>query len=196
MKLVRELYGDERQLIVSENIIEHGFYFGDNQCDLLSNAPEEVFEDYLKEREDYDILFFHDFLRSQGHEYYLLERDTNICKDAIVTSLNEYKFLFNSNDESYYEHNGDIGYDEIVYLDWYDGHNFRQIDIDDEIIDLEKLDTRIEGYEQHATHQYDLYKSEDGTLYLHDNSYYQGQLGSVEEISEEELKERFDYELD
>jgi len=197
MKLVQEKYGDEKQLIVSEGIIQHGICFGDNQCDLLSDAPKEVFEAYLVEKAEYDTpYFFHDYLAENGYDYMLLPNENNITDETAKTWIADYKYWYNSYEDSYSESEGILSYEEMTFLEYWDGHNTKQVDIDDEIIDLVKIESQIDGYNFSPTHQYDLYKTEDGILYLHENNYYQGDLGAIEEVSEDLLKERFDYSIE
>jgi hypothetical protein len=91
----------------------------------------------------------------------------------------------------------EINYEECNYIEWWNGHNIEQFEITDEIIDLERIEPNLKEIEENKAlfGQYDLYKDQEGNLYLHWLSYYKGNLGEVEEITEQELQERFNYKL-
>lgn len=195
MLLVTESYGENLQLVVSEDMVKHGFDFGD-QDNLLTDAGEDVFNKYLEERDnENEGLTFWEFLDNLGIQYKTFSNEHYYDYDDIEKDTQTYKYFYNSFENELVAASDLLSYEECYFLEYWDGHNNKQIELEDGGINLEKIESDLEGFKEHKTYQYDLYKDDKGTLYLNLNSYYQGELGSAEEVTEEELKERFNYDV-
>lgn len=194
MKLVSICMGEDyNEVVVSEDMIKHGVFFGE-QCDLLTNADEEVFNEYLQEKEEDYLLSFMNFLDDKGIKYRSFSSEEFTEYEDIEADTEVYKYYYSYFDDKLLESKDALNFEEVKYIEYWDGHNWRQKEIESET-DLEKIESDIGGYEQHRTGQHNLYKDNNGTLYLEYESYYQGCLGTVREIDEEDLKELFDYDI-
>lgn len=188
-KLVNGLYESNKTFITDEDNILKGFYL-DNDNYLLTNIDEKTYEDFVLQQKNHcEYNNFSSYLDHLGIEYISLPSEKYVDEETVNEWLNEYKYCYY--DHSLYDSSFPFG-DYVEYYEYYDGHNWKQIEL--EILDdVDKIDSGIE-YDKYG--QSNLYKSlYNDTLYLNYVSLFIGNLGDVQEITTEELKERFDYEL-
>jgi hypothetical protein len=196
MKLVQEKYGDERKFIVSEGLINHGINFGEND-NFLTDADEEKHIEFLDSLErNEEELTFKEWLEEKGIGcQYISETCTSM--EEVSDLIRSHKYFYDDYNRELQKSKEILNNEECNYLEYWNGHDTRQIEIDDEIIDLKKIESNIEENEQSGNKlgQYNLYKDKEDNLYLHWESYFQGDLGEVEDITEKDLEERFNYTL-
>lgn len=211
MKVVSNLYHNEdTQYIVSDDMILEGIWFGDNNHVLF--ADEELIEEHkkwLKMREDdniedsYEVNTFEQYMnnvyegncsyRTLGTEEYYSEAELKEIQEQYPYAVNSYNDDEIVNTKDFFD-----SFETEYYIQYWNGSNTIQKEVqilyeDDEI---EIIETNLDYYKNNKTGQYDLYKI-DGELTLVYNSYYQGELSTVEEIgvTAQELKEKFNYDL-
>jgi hypothetical protein len=195
MKLVQEAYGNERKFIVSDDMVKRGFDCSSNN-DVLTDADETVFKEFCKLHED-------DMLTSSYKEHledkkinnqYLPEKYIEFEEMEKLTK--EYKYFYDDANCEYMESKYILDFPQYNFLEYWSGNDWEQIELCDDIIDLTLIEKNIEEKENHSMFgQYNLYKDVEDNLYVNWESYYQGNLGSVEEITEDELKDRFNYTI-
>jgi hypothetical protein len=196
MKLVQEKYGDERKFIVSDSLVKRGFDFTNNQ-DILTDADEEIYKEYLK-RNNNKLISEHysNFLENKRISYSYIP-EFYISIEEIKALISKWKYFLDDENNEYMESSKILEYEECNFLEWWNGHENKQKELIDDITDLECISTQLEEKEKNKAlfGQYDLYKDQENNYYLYWNSYYQGNLGSVEDITLEGIEERFDFDI-
>lgn len=194
MKLVQQKFRDEKKMIVSENIIKRGFDFESNQ-DLLTNADKENYIDFLVLSQTNE-LNFREYLEMYNIDYnYLPECYFSI--EEIKKLAEKYKYFFDDDNNEFIKTIDILECEECNFIEYWNGHDIEQVEIEDDVIDIDLIASHIEEVQENKAlfGHYNLYKDQEDNLYLHWFSYYQGNLGEVEEITENELEERFNYKL-
>lgn len=196
MLLVSKMYSeDSKDLVVSNDAVVYGYYIADNN-DFFTDAEPSVFQEYRYKVETEEFIgSYKDYLEELDIKYERFPFECYVSTEEFEKTTKEWKYYYNSFSDEILK-SDDNYYNEIIYLEYWDGHNWVREELGTCIEELESIETDIGGYEQHKVGQYDLYKKEDGTLLLVYSSYYQGSLDYVEcDITEEELFERFEYKL-
>lgn len=201
MKLVTKLYDENsRGIVVKDDMIEVGYYFSDSS-DLATDADLNVFAEFEKQRDDENnedpIRYFPQYLEEMNIEFSYMPSEKYATVSEVEKLLGLYKYYYNSFDDSLDTIENNFYMDEVQYLNYHDGHNWVQEELDG-VEDIELIDSDIDSRENNQKNrgQYDLYRKEDGTLLLVFSSFYAGTLDYVEEeITENELIERFEYQL-
>ena len=194
-KLVNAPYENMEDFIVEDEKIIEGYYF-DNESALLTNADESVFKDFILQRDDSEYDSFESYLDYLGIDYMILPTMKYEDEETVSQWTYQYKFCYSySFDNFSYSRDFTFG-EEVTYYQFYDGHNLIQMTIEC-IDDLEKIESHINWSDDSPyTGSYNLYKSlNNGTLYLDYITNFIDDLGTVEETTKEDLRERFDYEL-
>lgn len=193
-KLVSALYEDEIEFVTGEKNISKGFYFYDDN-EILTNADKKIFEEFIFQLEDDDCKYgtFEHYLDYLNIDYLVLPSEEYVSEDAINEWIKDYKYYYSKSNNSFHDSDCCLG-DCVEYYEFYNGHNWKQIELEclDELALVDcNIDYSLKNYEQ-----CDLYKSlYNNTLYLYYSSNFIGDLGYVEEITKEDLKERFNYKL-
>ena len=212
MKVVSNLYHNEGiKYIVSDDIVKQGIYFGNNNHVLF--ADKELIEEHkkwLKMRENsdiedsYELDNFEEYMTNiyEGDCYYkLLNTDLYYSKEELKEIQEQYPYTVDSYNDSEIINTEDFfnGFEIENYIEYWNngGSTQKEIQILYNDNEIEKIDSNLDYYETRKTGQYDLYKI-GGELALVYVSYYQGELSTVEEmdVTAEELKEKFDYDLE
>lgn len=190
-KLVNAPYERGMTFITNEKNILKGSYLDDTNV-LLTNVDKTIFEDFILQREeDGEYHDFGSYLDYLEIDYMILPTEEYVSEENINDWVKEYKYC--SYDNSFYDSYSPFG-DCVEYFEYYNGHNWKQIEVDF-YDDVEKIDSDI-SYPDNKYGQYDLYKSlYNDTLYLNYSSRFIEHLDHAEEVTEEELKEKFNYEL-
>jgi hypothetical protein len=193
MKLVQEKYRNERKFIVSDSTVKRGFDFENSEA-FLTDATQEQYNEYLELAMKEEI-FFREWLENQGIKYTYIP-NTYISIEEMKVLISNYAYFYNDSDE-FIKSSEALECQECNFIEWWNGHRLEQVEVTDEVIELECIDKQLEEREENKAlfGQYDLYKDKEDNYYLHWKSYYQGNLGSVEEITLEGIEERFDYDI-
>lgn len=211
MKVVSKLYYDEDTMyLVSDDTVKQGVWFGDNNHVLFSD--EELIEEHkkwLKIMEDpnnetsWEANNFEKYMSDvyKGDcNYKLLKTDEYYSEEELNELQEQYPYAVDSYNDTEVINTEDFfnGFEIENYIEYWSGSSLvqREVQILYEGDEIEKIATNLDYYDTHKTGQYDLYKI-DGELVLVYSSYYQGDLDFIDEteISAEELKEKFDYDL-
>lgn len=211
MKVISNLYyNEDTKYIVSDDIVKQGICFGDNNHVLF--ADEELIEEHkkwLKMRENsdiedsYELNNFEEYMNNvyEGNcSYRTLATDEYYSEEELKEIQEQYPYTVDSYNDSEIINTEEFfdGFETEYYIQYWNGSNTiqREVQILHENDEIEIIETNLDYYETHKTGQYDLYKIDDELALVY-NSYYQGELSTVEEIgvTPEELKEKFNYDL-
>lgn len=155
-----------------------------NETSWEANNFEKYMSDVYKGDCNYKLL--------KTDEYYS-EEELNELQEQYPYAVDSYNDTEVINTEDFFN-----GFEIENYIEYWSGSSLvqREVQILYEGDEIEKITTNLDYYDTHKTGQYDLYKI-DGELVLVYSSYYQGDLDFIDEteISAEELKEKFDYDL-
>lgn len=197
MKLVREFDHEENVFVVNDHIVKKGIYFDIVNEDLLCNAEPELFEEFLNQRDTEEgKIHFEEYLNEHKIDFKILQTETCIELKTLKEYIAEYKFHYYSEMDSYTDSKDILSYQIETYIEYWDGCNWVQKYVIDNVEDLECIGSNIERVCEKKDHQIDLYKSEDDTLYEAYDSYFQGVLTSATIITEEELMIKYKYKKD
>lgn len=185
--------------IIEKEEIKQGIFFGEND-DILTNAGPEIFEAWQAVKDDIN---FDDFLEENNFNFELgkwehVADDRYYSIEEIDELRSTYKYFYNSFNNEYMTIDNFGLYDYDYYFEFYNGNNYEELKIDllSENIELIESDLNYKDTFK-RTGKYELYKIDD-VLTLIYNSFYRNSMLEIEKeyITEEELKERFDFELE
>lgn len=194
-KLVNAPYENIEDFIVEDEKIIEGYYFCNDDI-LLTNADESVFKDFILQRDYSEYDSFESYLDYLGIDYMILPTMKYEDEETVSQWTYQYEFCYSyAFDYFSYSHDFTFG-EEVTYYEFYDGRNFIQMTIEC-IDDLEKIESNINWSKNNPyTGIYNLYKSLDcSILYLEHITNFVDDLRTVEEITTEDLRERFNYEI-
>lgn len=196
--LVQKKYDNESLMLVSDSILKRGCEFVSGEMLLDFKGYEDKISDIEKilKNDNYStsdaMSYIIDVLENNNISYFDLSCNTNYSIEEIQKFKNDYTHIYISSWGELVDIEDIEGYEEIDYIECLmTNSNYQQIDVD-VISELELIDENIPN-EEYKFGQIDLYFDDKKNLYVHYNSYYMGDLGTVEETTVEELKEKFNY---
>ncbi|MFR2889551.1 MAG: hypothetical protein ACLTDM_15280 [Clostridium butyricum] len=200
MMLVTKAY-DDKHLIVDAEGIKKGLMFSNDFYLLSADAKEKIETDYFVNRDESEEWYYEnkssflEHLFPSGNDYCSLEGGVYYTEDEINKLIKEYPYYVEGYNNDEIGSTEDINYwEKTSYLEYWDGHNNEQMELEDYMYEVEEVADYI--YRENTGHG-TLYKEvESGDLYLDHVSYWQGDLGYAEFVTEEELKREYDYEIE
>ncbi|MDP4147382.1 MAG: hypothetical protein Q8936_23405 [Bacillota bacterium] len=196
MKIVSKVFDkDGKKFLVSESLVKTGYFFGE-QDDMLLNIEkgelQNLLDNYLQLKDEYRSFWIYLTENTTiDMEFMSLPSNRYVSEDTLDSWIEDNKYFYNANDDSINPSSEVKIYQLCDYIEYWNNGNVYQeeVYIEDEYVDL--VESNI--YSDDKTSHIDLYRLLDGSYVINHYSYYQGDLGHCEEISEEELKERYNY---
>lgn len=201
-------YGNNKNIVIyNGSEIEEAVWMQYNMY-VISKVDYEKYKKYLNSITDEDEeMNIYDWLENNDVEY------KNWCEEWIKANKIE-KELENENviidsDNSVFNNNS---FEYSLIYEYWDGSNWKIIELEnpegdsceitDEIGKLGKVAIYTGEYNEYGewgdykTGETEIYKSENNNYYKIYSSYYQGELDEIEEITLDEIKEKFDEDFE
>lgn len=184
MKLVKENDRQNTKFIVSEHLIKRGFDF-ESSNSFFVHGNEYLWENFLEERHKKGDYTFWDYVK-EYKIYHKYVPNKYITTEEMKTLIPEFKYFWDDEIDELISAEDVLDYDKCNFLEYYNGNDLEQIEIQDEIISLSliKSNLKFKNFSKNKIGQYNLYKDNDDKMYLYWNSYFTNDLGKVEEVTE------------
>lgn len=197
--IVKRLYNENDEMVViSENLLEKGYYFGESQSFLIDKKINiDEFIEYINKNGKAN-----DFFDEKGINYYSLYTDNHDCRyngvnpyktiEEIEELEKEYPYYVNLDGSIELYDNKDIlvQNEEFIYFRYHNNSSLKTVEIEEEFEELQLIEYSIR---KEDTYQIDLYKNKDEQYVTVYSNYYQGSLDYVEDynITSKELKAKY-----
>lgn len=206
--IVERIYncGDDSRVVINENQIETGVFFGESQSYLIDEKID--IEDYREKLEENRNLSITEYLNEKNIGYYALYTErisseyNNYCpyKDSYeIEELEEdYPYYLDLDGSmEVYDNKGLLcDFEEVTYFTYYNANNnLETVEIKEE---YEKIKLVESCLKKDMYGQLDLYKNEQDEYIVVYNSYFVKRLDTIEDydISAKELLEKYNCEVE
>lgn len=206
--IVERIYncGDDSRVVINENQIETGVFFGESQSYLIDEKID--IEDYRKQLEENRNLSIAEYLNEKNIGYYALYTDASSCEynnecpyknnDEIEELEKKYGYYLDLDGSmEVYDNKGLLyNFEEVTYFTYYNANNnLETVEIEAE---YEKITLVESCLKKDMYGQLDLYKNEQDEYIVVYNSYFVKRLDTIEDydISAKELLEKYNCEVE